>query len=78
LLNKQQLDFLSHQVSLEKEPWYSALRETMDHQFGSLKYEFRPWQLVECGSYSVPNNGCSDETNDAQAAYTQALLWALT
>jgi hypothetical protein len=30
---------------------------------------------VVCGYNSIPNLGCKDETGDARAAYTQALLW---
>jgi hypothetical protein len=33
---------------------------------------------IECGSYSKPNYGCSDEDDDAAAAYTLALLYHLT
>lgn len=33
---------------------------------------------MECGSYSNPNNGCTDEREDAIAAYTDALAWYLT
>ena len=34
--------------------------------------------VVNCGSSSVPNDGCSDENVDFESAYTQALLWYLT
>ncbi|MEK8105016.1 alginate lyase family protein [Micromonospora sp. M12] len=37
-----------------------------------------PRSVVECGSYSNPNNGCTDEREDAIAAYTDALAWYLT
>ncbi|WP_448098709.1 alginate lyase family protein [Luteibacter yeojuensis] len=38
----------------------------------------KPHERVECGPYSQPDIGCTDEIVDAQVAYTQALLWALT
>jgi chitodextrinase len=34
--------------------------------------------IVNCGSSSNPNDGCTDENVDFEAAYTQALLWYLT
>lgn len=43
-----------------------------------MDYKPTPWKTVECGSSSNPNFGCSDETRDASAAYTQAILWQLT
>jgi hypothetical protein len=38
----------------------------------------RPRATVECGSYSNPNNGCTEEREDAIAAYTTALAWSIT
>ncbi len=38
----------------------------------------KPRAIVECGSYSNPNLGCTDEREDAIAAYTQALMWYVT
>jgi len=34
--------------------------------------------IIECGSYSNPNNGCSAADSDLAAAYLQALLWYIT
>ena len=33
--------------------------------------------VIECGSYSHPDHGCSDEGHDSATAYLQALLFAL-
>ena len=38
----------------------------------------KPRAVVECGSYSNPNYGCTDEREDAIAAYTDALAWYIT
>jgi Alginate lyase len=38
----------------------------------------KPRAVVECGSYSNPNHGCTDEREDAIAAYTDALIWYIT
>ncbi|WP_029151168.1 alginate lyase family protein [Microbacterium indicum] len=32
----------------------------------------------ECGSFNIPDNGCTDELMDARAVYGQALLWWYT
>jgi hypothetical protein len=34
--------------------------------------------IIDCGSHSHPDNGCSEEDSDASAAYLQALLFYLT
>ncbi len=36
--------------------------------YGSLSRTSRPRAVVECGSCSTPNNGCSEEREDAIAA----------
>jgi hypothetical protein len=47
-------------------------------QYASLSRTPKPRAVVECGSYSNPNNGCSEERTDALAAYADALMWYLT
>ena len=44
----------------------------------SLTRTPQPRATVECGSYSNPNYGCTDEREDAIAAYTDALAWYVT
>jgi hypothetical protein len=34
--------------------------------------------IIDCGPYSNPNYGCSDEDADGSAAFLQALLFVLT
>jgi len=70
-----QLQYVKNELS--KEPWKTAYELTLRDNLANLEYEPRPWATVECGSFSNPNYGCSDEIRDAQAAYTQALLWRL-
>lgn len=78
LVNRDQLDFIKAQVNGSTEPWLSAFDRARTNTYGSLSYRPHPWQTVECGPSSHPNYGCSDERNDALAAYTQALLWYIT
>lgn len=76
LVTGTQLNYVrSH---LGQEPWKSALAQAEGSKFASLTYRPHPWETVRCGSHSEPNEGCFDETDDATAAYTQALLWRYT
>ena len=36
-----------------------------------------PSGTIECGSFSHPDHGCSDEATDTTTAYLSALLWAI-
>lgn len=75
LINLKQLQYVKENIY--REPWKSAYEITLRDPLADRNYEPTPWATVECGSYSQPNLGCSDEIRDARAAYTQALLWRL-
>jgi hypothetical protein len=77
LWNKAQLDFIRDKVNAGAQPWKAAY-DTAVGKYGALTYAAHPFAVVECGSYSNPNNGCSEERNDAVAAYTHALAWYVT
>lgn len=74
--SKKQFSFVKK--NLNKEPWKSAYEKILLDPRASLNYQPTPWKTVECGSSNNPDRGCSDEVRDAQAAYTQAILWMLT
>jgi hypothetical protein len=76
LVGNSQLDDVYRHIN--QEPWKSALAQTMASKYAALDYRPKPREAVECGPYSKPDLGCSDEINDATAAYTQALLWRYT
>ncbi|MEQ4209825.1 alginate lyase family protein [Actinopolymorpha sp. B9G3] len=78
LVTAAQLEFVREKVAEGAEPWASAFDEMAASDLASLDREANPREIVECGSNSQPNNGCTDEREDALAAYTQALLWNLT
>ncbi len=78
LVNQAQLDFVKSQVNAGVDPWKTAFNAASSSTYASLTYTPHPWQTVECGPSSNPNLGCSDERNDALAAYTQALLWYIS
>jgi hypothetical protein len=77
LVNRGQLDLLRDRIKAGAQPWKGAYDKAMG-KYGDLAYQARPFATVECGSYSNPNNGCSEERNDGVAAYTHALAWYVT
>lgn len=78
LVSRPMLELVKAKLAAGAEPWKSALAKAQQSRYGSLAYVPHPRAIVECGSYSNPDNGCSDEKNDVLAAYTQALLFAYT
>ncbi|MFI5691050.1 alginate lyase family protein [Kribbella sp. NPDC051586] len=73
-----QLDFVRAKVQAGAQPWTSAFNQAKSSTYASLSRTPKPRAVVECGPYSNPNLGCTDERQDAIAAYTDALLWYLT
>ena len=78
LLGRSQLDSIRTKVNAGTQPWKSAYDQMMGHSLASLTRAAKPRAVVECGPYSNPNNGCTDERQDALAAYTMALAWYVT
>jgi hypothetical protein len=77
-LDTAQLDFVRGKVQAGAEPWKSAYNQMISSKYADLNRTPKPRANVECGSYSNPNNGCTDERQDAIAAYTDALAWYIT
>ncbi|APE25925.1 MULTISPECIES: alginate lyase family protein [Streptomyces] len=78
LVSRGQLDFTREQVNAGAQPWKGAYDQMMASRYASLSRVPKPRSVVECGSYSNPNNGCTDEREDAIAAYTLSLAWYVT
>ena len=78
LVGSAQLDFVRVKVNSGAQPWKSAFDAMMASKYASLSRTPKPRAVVECGSYSDPNYGCTDEREDAIAAYTLALAWYIT
>lgn len=78
LVDRAMLDFVKQGIAAGKQPWKSALAKVEASSLASKSYTPHPWATVECGSYSNPDYGCTDEKHDSAAAYTQALLWYYT
>jgi hypothetical protein len=78
LVSRPQLDFVKAKVNAGAQPWKAAYDQARTSSYASLSRTPKPRAVVECGSYSNPNNGCTDEREDAIAAYTDALIWYIT
>lgn len=78
LLSTEQLQQIELKLKNQENPTYSAYLKILKSKLSALNYAAKAWPTVECGNYSNPNYGCSDEINDAKAAYTHALLWGVT
>jgi len=77
-VSQAQLDFVRAKVQAGAQPWTNAFNQAKTSSYASLSRTPKPRAAVECGSYSNPNYGCTDEREDAIAAYTDALLWYIT
>ncbi|KAJ9133526.1 AlgLyase [Pleurostoma richardsiae] len=50
----------------------------MSNSLSNLSRTASPVPMVQCGSYSNPDVGCSAERSDAIAAYTMSLAWYIS
>ncbi|MGW7407417.1 alginate lyase family protein [Streptomyces sp. NPDC054833] len=77
-VSKGQLDFARDKVLAGAQPWKGAYDRMLASKYADLNRTPKPRATVECGSYSNPDYGCTDEREDAIAAYTDALAWYIT
>lgn len=73
-----QLDYVRRQVAVGRQPWAEAYRVLQRSEYGSLSWSPSPRDVVECGAYSNPDLGCTDEWRDATAANAHVLLWVIS
>jgi hypothetical protein len=78
LVSRPMLDFVRGKVNANAQPWRAAYDQMAASTYASLSRTPKPRAVVECGPYSNPNLGCTDERQDAIAAYTLALMWYFT
>ncbi|GIG03133.1 alginate lyase family protein [Catellatospora citrea] len=78
MVSRAQLDFVRARVNAGQQPWKTAYDQMSASDYASLSRTPKPRAVVECGPVSKPNFGCTDERQDAIAAYTDALAWYIT
>jgi len=61
-----------------KEPWKSALGAMKGSRYASSSWTPHPVAWVGCGAGNSPDEGCTNEMDDAQAAYANAMVWYFT
>jgi hypothetical protein len=72
LVSRAQLDTMRTRVNAGTQPQKRAYDAMLASRYASLSYTPHPRAVVECGPVSNPNLGCTDEREDAIAAYTHA------
>ncbi|MER7175345.1 alginate lyase family protein [Streptomyces mesophilus] len=78
LLDRGRLDFVRARVRAGEEPYASAFDAMRASRYASLWYFVQPQTEVVCPPGDRPGHGCVQEREDAIAAYTHALMWAVT
>ena len=78
LIGADELARVGARIDAGAEPWASAFAQMAETRYGDADWRPRARAVVECGPYSEPDLGCTEEAEDGVAAYTQALLWSLT
>jgi hypothetical protein len=78
LVSRPGLDLVRQKLALGAEPWRSAYADLRRSGYAALSWRPRPRASVDCGPTSNPDRGCSEERDDALAAYTDALIWYLS
>ncbi|MFJ5990245.1 alginate lyase family protein [Lentzea sp. NPDC092896] len=78
VVSRPQLDFVRTKVLAGAQPWKLAYDRMLASKYADLNRTPKPRAVVECGPVSNPNNGCTDEREDALAAYTLSLAWYVT
>lgn len=79
LLNSvDELKTIKSKIAEGKEPWKSAFDKMKSSNFAKLNYKPTPYKIVASDINGANDQGANAETNDAIAAYTQALMWIFT
>ena len=81
LLGAKQLAYVKAQVAAGAPPFATAYAKARASPLAALTYAPQgppPSGVIDCGSHSHPDGGCSAEDSDGAAAYLHMLLYALT
>lgn len=58
--------------------WVAAIGVSDFKNAADLSHKPQPQSTVDCGYDDKPDNGCTEEKEDVEAAYANALMWAVT
>lgn len=80
LVSKQQLDFVKAKIANNEQPWRQAYETARSNFLGNTSRLPTPVPEVKCSQgqefiTKYPQAGCEPLRDQANAAYTQALLW---
>jgi hypothetical protein len=78
LLGLNQLNLTKTKAAAGAQPWAGQVASAKGSSLSTSSYVTHAIATVQCGASSNPDIGCTNETNDASAAYTQAILWYYT
>lgn len=80
-LGAEQLAYARRRALAGAPPFADALAKARACPLGALTYACQgppASRVIECGSYSKPNHGCSAEDEDGAAAFLQLVLFNMT
>jgi hypothetical protein len=75
LLDENQLNFIKSKVNSGVKQWTDAYQSMLSNQLAGLNRQPSPTATVECGPTSTPDFGCTNEREDALAAYSLSLAY---
>jgi len=79
MISQDQIDYFKSEVAASSSPWLAAYNQLLDQTaVANATYTPSPVPTVVCGSYSIPDVGCSAEREDSLAAYGNALAWIVS
>ncbi|KAJ5125793.1 hypothetical protein N7448_005107 [Penicillium atrosanguineum] len=78
MISQSQLDFIREKVANHEQPWEDAYNALLSDENIANPKNPSPPAIIECGSYSNPDVGCTAERNDSIAAYGNALAWVIS
>ena len=90
-VGRSQLDLIKARVAAGQEPWKSAYARLKAQRFASTSYVAHPVDVVKCATSGgreyiaahperpeLAEQGCAAQTDDADAALTQALIYYIS
>jgi len=76
--SSESLEYAKRKIEAREQPWLRTWKSLKRSRHADLDYRPTPYANVERGPYNNPNIGSSEFSQDAIAAYSHALCWALS